>query len=520
MATNNVLLPMDQFMTYQLQSETAETLGKDVERICAVCTLAFAWQELDSDNGDTDVVSTPACKHLFHRQCLVDWLGTTNENRNRCPLDRQTFCQLNELSEEQQEQHEASQADYYGDATNIEAQQLLLQYTDFLVQQQIEEFNIFGQEDYTQVPARVRDTWRRAHPVAAIDDVHHAIGDDYLIYQAASRVVTDLHTRNIESREAGVLFIAWYNAYEAWFQGQHPGAFPEDDTPAPNPFIDNSVDDDSDGGPYSASQQGTSGGEDTDSDLHLSQDESYRMHHNNQGQRFQNAEATRAEISRYIRANPTANEPSVPGLTSTSTYDIGRSDPNATTPEGSPQRLSSDALRDLDSTSSPVSDSSTIAWLEDRLTKGHTSPRAPSLGSPPRRSDVEDNGNPSHPVPSPTPTSHPRPESPSENGGTTPRAASRASTSRRSNSRSPTESRIDDSRREQDHRRFSQSLFRTTYNSLKENYTIVSTFSNPGNIKKIGHRRYRIKVGNSVQILMDVDMAIIGEYACFYRYKD
>ncbi|KAH3974945.1 hypothetical protein HBH98_080440 [Parastagonospora nodorum] len=66
---------------------------------CAICQHEFGTEDGPStsatnpDSGVSPAFRMAPCKHLFHVTCILNYLQTTEPNRNRCPLCRAEMCQ-------------------------------------------------------------------------------------------------------------------------------------------------------------------------------------------------------------------------------------------------------------------------------------------------------------------------------------------------------------------------------------------------------------------------------------------
>ena len=67
----------------EMGSEDCEPLAAEEEMVgCAICLSNFKPQQLVCESNN------PSCRHIFHKDCMVDWLVNKNDS---CPMCREVY---------------------------------------------------------------------------------------------------------------------------------------------------------------------------------------------------------------------------------------------------------------------------------------------------------------------------------------------------------------------------------------------------------------------------------------------
>jgi hypothetical protein len=169
---------------------------------------------------------------MVHQKCIVRSLGSIGASRNKCPECRQTLCQINVLSPEQEAARHAEAAQHFDAmvAFNTNAYKWVVEQTDAKFQRQYKTWRLLGAEDYVRIYGSVRQRWHQQYPISTdtfICDENREIGDDWLEYAIAQRV-RRLVLDDGESRsKARYLFLAHFDAMEENFAHFHNSVPPD-----------------------------------------------------------------------------------------------------------------------------------------------------------------------------------------------------------------------------------------------------------------------------------------------------
>jgi hypothetical protein len=67
-------------------SDDCDPLAREEETAgCAICLSQFKPQQLVCESNNA------SCQHVFHKDCMFDWLMKPNENNNTCPMCREVY---------------------------------------------------------------------------------------------------------------------------------------------------------------------------------------------------------------------------------------------------------------------------------------------------------------------------------------------------------------------------------------------------------------------------------------------
>jgi hypothetical protein len=95
-APRNALVTRNAYLEYLGNIACEEVYSQ----VCTVCQESFS-------SAPDDIVETIACRHPFHRNCLIGWMEGRHAQRDSCPNCRQTSCMLSPLKPEQRMEQRA-----------------------------------------------------------------------------------------------------------------------------------------------------------------------------------------------------------------------------------------------------------------------------------------------------------------------------------------------------------------------------------------------------------------------------